>query len=99
MSMYGKNYYNIVISLQLIKINGKNKNKNSPEALSLGDKLAFLNWDIVDINYYVSLRCTICCKHVQCSIITATARVYHSLVSPGGRIFLLLQLLWLSCIT
>ena len=24
MSMYGKNHYNIVISLQLIKINGKN---------------------------------------------------------------------------
>ena len=27
MSMYGKNHYNIVISLQLIKINGKKKNK------------------------------------------------------------------------
>ena len=25
--MYGKNHYNTVISLQLIKINGKNKNK------------------------------------------------------------------------
>ena len=36
MSMYGKNHYNIVISLQLIKINEekkrkKNKNKNKPE--------------------------------------------------------------------
>ena len=27
MSMYGKNHYNIVISLQLIKINGKKKVK------------------------------------------------------------------------
>ena len=27
MSMYGTNHYNIVISLQLIKINGKKKNK------------------------------------------------------------------------
>ena len=29
MSMYDKNHYNIVISLQLIKINEKNKNKKN----------------------------------------------------------------------
>ena len=37
--MYGKNHYNIVISLQLIKINGKKKEKNKQEKKFIGDRL------------------------------------------------------------
>ena len=42
MSMYGKNHYNTVISLQLIKINEKKKKKKTieeeQEAVVLGEK-------------------------------------------------------------
>ena len=31
MSMYGKNHYNILISLQLIKINGKKRENNEKQ--------------------------------------------------------------------
>ena len=36
MSMYGKNHYNIVISLQLIKINGKKKRGSSLHSEDMG---------------------------------------------------------------
>ena len=43
MSMYGKNHYNIVISLQLLKINGKKK-ENTGSSIKNSLEEAKIRW-------------------------------------------------------
>ena len=55
MSMYDKNHYNIVISLQLIKINKKKKQKN--KGMSLPNQNSISTPEAINIlEYYLIAR-------------------------------------------